>query len=95
MSRVSAANVLPTAPPSEGVEKYYPAIVQQATELYSSLPTTTNAENFPLTEISKIVKEIAEEAEHYRLVLKKYIKKKISESDSLFRCLSWRVSIGF
>jgi hypothetical protein len=60
---MSSANVLPSAPPAE-IEK----------QLYPSLPATTNAENFRLTEISKIEKEISVEVEHYRLVLKKYKK---------------------
>ena len=43
-------------------------------KIYPSLPETTNAENFRLTEISRIEKEISAEVEHYRLVLKKYKK---------------------
>ncbi|KAL9973503.1 hypothetical protein ACROYT_G019972 [Oculina patagonica] len=60
---MSSANVLPSAPAYGDREE---------TQLYPSLPT--NAENFRLTEISKIEKEISAEAEHYRLVLKKYKK---------------------
>ena len=60
---MSSANVSPTAPPAEIERRIYP-----------SLPETTNDENFWLTEISKIEKEIYVEAEHYRLVLKKYKK---------------------
>ncbi|KAL9966857.1 hypothetical protein ACROYT_G024987 [Oculina patagonica] len=63
---MSSANVLPSAPAYGDREE---------TQLYPSLPT--NAENFRLTEISKIEKEISAEAEHYRLVLKKY--KKVRE----------------
>ena len=59
---MSSANVLPSAPPD--IE----------TQLYPNLPKTTNAENFRLTEISKIEKEISDEVEHYRIVLKKYKK---------------------
>ena len=59
---MSSANVLPSAPPD--IE----------TQLYPNLPETTNAENFRLTEISKIEKEISDEVEHYRIVLKKYKK---------------------
>ena len=55
--------MLPSAPPAEIERRIYP-----------SLPETTNAENFRLTEISKIEKEIFVEVEHYRLVLKKYKK---------------------
>ena len=56
---MSSANLLPpSAPP----------------DIYPSLPEITNAENFPLTEISRIEKEISAEVEHYRLVLKKYKK---------------------
>ena len=47
---------------------------QRHNQLYPNIPATTNAENFRLTEISKIEKEIAGEVEHYRLVLKKYKK---------------------
>jgi len=60
---MSSANVLPSAPPTENKRRSYP-----------SLPETTNAENFRLTEISRIEKEISAEVEHYRLVLKKYKK---------------------
>jgi len=61
---MSSANLLPpSAPPAENERRIYP-----------SLPETTNAENFRLTEISKIEKEISAEVEHYRLVLKKYKK---------------------
>ena len=42
--------------------------------LYPNLPTTPNAENFRLTEISKCLREINTEIEHYRLVFKKYKK---------------------
>ena len=59
---MSSANVLPSAPP------------EIETQLYPKLPETTNAENFRLTEISKIEKEISDEVEHYRIVLKKYKK---------------------
>jgi len=56
---MSSANLLPpSAPP----------------DIYPSLPEMPNAENFRLTEISRIEKEISAEVEHYRLVLKKYKK---------------------
>ena len=55
---MSSANVIPSAPP------------EIETQLYPNLPATTNAENFRLTEISKIEKEISDEVEHYRIVLK-------------------------
>jgi len=46
---MSSANLLPpSAPP----------------DIYPSLPETTNAENFRLTEISRIEKEISAEVEH-------------------------------
>ena len=51
---------LPTAPPVEG--------------LYPDLPTDLTAATFRLTEISRIEKEISDQVEHYRLVLKKYKK---------------------
>jgi len=61
---MSSANLLPpSAPPAENESRISP-----------SLPETTNADNFRLTEISKIEKEISVEVEHYRLVLKKYKK---------------------
>ena len=60
--------MIPSAPP--GNEKFYSA----PTQLYPNIQATSNAENFLLTEISKIEKEIAGEVEHYRLVLKKYKK---------------------
>jgi len=55
---MSSANVLPSAPPAETL---YPVLAALA-------------ENFRLTEISRIEKEISEQVEHYRLVLKKYKK---------------------
>ena len=61
-----ASNVLPTAPSYEQTETQ--------TTLYPNLLTTPNAENFRLTEISKYLREINSEIEHYRLVLKKYKK---------------------
>ena len=61
-----ASNVLPTAP------EYRETEMQNT--LYPNLPTTPNAENFRLTEISKCLREINTEIEHYRLVLKKYKK---------------------
>ena len=60
---MSSVNVLPSAPP-----------VNIENQLYPNLPATTNADNFRLTEISKIEKEISAEVEHYRLVLKNYKK---------------------
>ena len=69
---MSSANVIPSAPP--GDENFYSAPAPQSTQLYPNIPATINTENFRLTEISKIEKEIAGEVEHYRLVLKKYKK---------------------
>ena len=56
---MSSVNVLPSAPPAD-IEN----------QLYPNIPS----DNFRLTEISKIEKEISAEVEHYRLVLKKYKK---------------------
>ena len=70
---MSSVNVLPSAPPAD-IEN----------QLYPNIPS----DNFRLTEISKIEKEISAEVEHYRLVLKKY--KKSPESGSLFSGWSWR-----
>ena len=69
---MSSANVIPSAPP--GDENFHSAPAPQPTQLYPNIPATINAENFRVTEISKIEKEIAGEVEHYRLVLKKYKK---------------------
>ena len=63
---MSSANVLPTAPSYSETETQ--------TTLYPNLLTTPNAEKFRLTEISKYLREINGEIEHYRLVLKKYKK---------------------
>ena len=63
---MSSANVLPTAPSYSETETQ--------TTLYPNLLTTPNPENFRLTEISKYLREINDEIEHYRLVLKKYKK---------------------
>ena len=73
---MSSANVIPSAPPRD-VE----------TKLYPSLPAT-QAQNVRLTKIREIEKEIVDEVEHYRLVLK------TSKSDSLFRGLSWHRDKG-
>ena len=69
---MSSANVIHSTPP--GDENFYSAPAPQSAQLYPNITATTNAENFRLTEISKIEKEIAGEVEHYRLVLKKYEK---------------------
>ena len=65
---MSSANVLhdhgPSAPPESVAE-------QQYKPLYPLLP---NAESFRLGKIGKIEKQISDEAQHYRLVLKKYKK---------------------
>jgi len=55
---MSSAKVLPSAPPAETL---CPVLAAPA-------------ENFRLTEISRIEKEISEQVEHYRLVLKRYKK---------------------
>jgi len=55
---MSSVNVLPSAPPAETL---YPELAEPS-------------DNFRLTEISRIEKEISNEVEHYRLVLKKYKK---------------------
>ena len=55
----------PSGPPESVAE-------QQYTPLYPNLP---NADTFRLAEISKIEKQISDEAEHYRLVLKKSTKR--------------------
>ena len=64
-----ASNVSPSAPAYGETETQ--------TTLYPNLLTTPNAENFRLTEICKYLREISDEIEHYRLVLKKY--KKVRE----------------
>ena len=60
---MSSANVLPSAPAYRETETQ--------TTLYPNLLTTPNAENFRLTEISKYLREINDEIEHYRLNYKK------------------------
>ncbi|KAJ7392886.1 hypothetical protein OS493_010547 [Desmophyllum pertusum] len=56
---MSSSNVLPSAPPYDS-EKLYPALPQP--------------ENFRLTKITEIEKDIGNEVEHYRKVAKKYKK---------------------
>ncbi|KAJ7393121.1 hypothetical protein OS493_008420 [Desmophyllum pertusum] len=56
---MSSLNVLPSAPPYDG-ERLYPALPQP--------------ENFRLTKITEIEKDIGNEVEHYRKVAKKYKK---------------------
>ena len=67
---MSAANFLPSAPQRED-ERLYPPLPEENIEM------SRDDQNFRLTEISKIEKEISVEVEHYRLVLKKY--KKVRE----------------
>ena len=62
-----SSKVLPSAPAYGETETQ--------TTLYPNLLTTLNAKNFRLTEISRYLREISDEIEHYRLVLKKYKKK--------------------
>ncbi|KAJ7390884.1 hypothetical protein OS493_021781 [Desmophyllum pertusum] len=82
---MSSANVLPSAPAFDESETQilYPQLPSQPDNLRHSTPVQklgstqlypSLAENFRLTEISVIEKKIADEAEHYRLVLKKYKK---------------------
>lgn len=61
---MSSADVLPSAPPAD--EPTF-------THLYLSKPPSqpVNAQNFRLTEISKIEKKVADEVELYRPVLTK------------------------
>ena len=59
---MSSANVLPSAPEYSHVESQ---------QLY---PVLSNAENFRLTKITGIEKDIGNEVEHYRKVAKKYKK---------------------
>ena len=56
--KMSTANVIPSAPPP-GVENFHP----EPAQLYPNIPEIVNAENFRLTEISKIEKEIAGDVE--------------------------------
>ena len=70
---MSAANVLPSAPPRED-KGLYPPLPEENIEMSRQAQTISNDQNFRLTEISKIEKEISVEVEHYRLVLKKYKK---------------------
>ena len=70
---MSAANVLPSVPPRED-ERLYPPLPEENIEMSRQVQTISNDQNFRLTEISKIEKEISVEVEHYRLVLKKYKK---------------------
>ena len=65
-----ALNVLQDYAPSAPSEGVF-AEQQHYALLYPTLP---NAETFRLGEISRINKEMTEEVEHYRLVLKKYKK---------------------
>ena len=61
---MSASNVLPSVPPE----------IETQRGLYPNISSENYADNFRLTNISKIEKEIADETEHYKLVLKKYKK---------------------
>ena len=65
---MSSANVLPSALPAENL---YPVLAAPA-------------ENFRLNEISRIEKEISDQVEYYRLVLKKYKKARKAVHYSLF-----------
>ena len=66
---MSLANVLPSAPPHED-ERLYPPLPEEHIEAQ----TISNDQNFRLSKISEIEKEIPVEIEHYRFMLKKYKK---------------------
>ena len=51
-----------------------PPEIETQRGLYSNISSENYADNFRLTKVSKIKNEIADETEHYRLVLKKYKK---------------------
>ena len=70
---MSSANVLPSAPPRED-ERLYPPLPEENIEMSRQAQTKSNAQNFRLSKISEIEKQIADESEHYRVVLKKYKK---------------------
>ena len=70
---MSSANVIPSAPPREG-ERLYPSLREENIEMIRMYSTRSPAQNFRLSKISEIEKEIADESEHYRVVLKKYKK---------------------
>ena len=65
---MSSANMLPSAPPREDEHLYLP-LPKENTEM--SHQAQSNAQNSRLSKISEIEKEIADESEHYRVVLKK------------------------
>ena len=59
---MTSANVLPSAPSYNNAQPLYPA--HEITKL--------NAKNFRLKKINDLLKELSDEAEHYRQVAKKY-----------------------
>ena len=59
---MTSANVLPSAPSYNEAQPLYPT--HEITQL--------NAENFRLKKINDLLKELSDEAEHYRQVAKKY-----------------------
>ena len=70
---MSSANVLPSAPPRED-ERLYPPLPEENIEMSRQAPTRRNTQNFRPSKISEIEKQIADESEHYRVVLKNYKK---------------------
>ena len=70
---MSLANVFPSAPPRED-ERLYPPLPEENVEMSRQAQTRNNAQNFRLTKIREIEKQIADEIEHYWVVLKKYKK---------------------
>ena len=59
---MTSANVLPSAPSYHEAQPLYPT--HEITKL--------NAEDFRLKKINDLLKELSDEAEHYRKVAKKY-----------------------
>ena len=65
--------MLPSAPPHED-ERLYLLLPEENIEMSHQAQTRSHGQNFWLSKISEIEKQIADESEHYRVVLKKYKK---------------------
>ena len=67
---MSSANLIPSAPSREDKQLIYPPLPEEN----HRESTWSPVQNFRLSKISKLEKEIAKESENYRVALKKYKK---------------------
>ncbi len=84
---MSSANVIPSAPSySMGAE--VPSENAETQTLYPALPTFSSQppDNFRLQKANEVLKYLSDEAEHYRIVAKKYKRAKTGINFATFAC---------